>query len=40
MDKFTQFINDKFQYDQKNAMEILVRCGLKEQLFELAKVRN
>ncbi len=40
MDKFTQFINDKFQYSQSVAMEILVQSGLKEQLFELAKVRN
>ncbi len=38
MDKFTQFINDKFQYSQSIAMEILVQSGLKEQLFELAKV--
>ncbi len=40
MDKFTQFINDKFQYSQSVAMEILVQSGLKEQLFELAKVRE
>ena len=40
LDKFTQFINDKFQYNQMVAMEILVQCGLKEQLFELAKVRT
>lgn len=40
MDKFTQFINDKFQYNQSIAMEILVQSGLKEQLFELAKVNS
>ncbi|XP_064397834.1 uncharacterized protein LOC135344542 isoform X2 [Halichondria panicea] len=40
MDKFTQFINDKFQYSQSVAMEILVQSGLKEQLFELAKTHR
>ena len=34
----SQFINDKFLYNQSVAMEMLVRTGLKEQLFELAKV--
>ena len=35
---FSQFITDKFLYDQSVAMETLLKCGLKEQLFELAKV--
>ena len=34
----SQFITDKFLYDQSAAMESLLKCGLKEQLFELAKV--
>ena len=34
----SQFITDKFLYDQSVAMESLLDCGLKEQLFELAKV--
>ena len=34
----SQFITDKFLYDQSFAMETLLECGLKEQLFELAKV--
>ena len=38
MDKFTQFLGDKFLYDQVQAMELLVVAGLKEQLFDLAKV--
>lgn len=35
---YSQFINDKFLYDHSVAMEMLVQCGLKEQLLELAKV--
>ena len=35
---YSQFITDKFLYDQSVAMEGLLDCGLKEQLFELAKV--
>lgn len=35
----SQFITDKFLYDQSVAMESLLECGLKEQLFELAKVK-
>lgn len=34
----SQFINDKFLYNHGLAMEMLVQCGLKEQLLELAKV--
>lgn len=34
----SQFINDKFLYNHELAMEMLVQCGLKEQLLELAKV--
>ena len=34
----SQFITDKFLYDQRVAMESLLECGLTEQLFELAKV--
>ena len=37
-DKFSQFLSEKFLYDQSVAMELLVQCGLKEQLFDLAKV--
>jgi hypothetical protein len=33
-----QFINDKFLYDHQSAMKILIKCGLIDQLFELAKV--
>ncbi|CAI8053290.1 Ultraviolet-B receptor UVR8 [Geodia barretti] len=40
LDKFSQFITDKFLYDQSVAMEGLLDCGLKEQLFELAKAHN
>ena len=35
----SQFITDKFLYDQRAAMESLLECGLTEQLFELAKVQ-
>ncbi len=35
---FSQFINDKFQYNHQVAMEMLIKCGLKDQVFELAKV--
>ena len=38
MFSYSQFITDKFLYDQSVAMESLLKCGLKEQLFELAKV--
>lgn len=38
MDKFSQFLSEKFLYDQEAAMKLLVQCGLKEQLFDLAKV--
>ena len=38
MDKFSQFLSEKFLYDQTVAMELLIHCGLKEQLFDLAKV--
>lgn len=40
MDKFSQFLSEKFLYDQSIAMDLLVQCGLKEQLFDLAKVRT
>ena len=40
MDKFSQFLSEKFLYDQSVAMELLVQCGLKEQLFDLAKVKH
>ena len=36
----SQFITDKFLYDQSVAMDSLLECGLKEQLFELAKVKD
>ena len=36
-DKFSQFLSEKFLYDQSVAMDLLVQCGLKEQLFDLAK---
>ena len=38
MDKFTQFLSEKFLYDQTLAMDMLIQAGLKEQLFDLAKV--
>jgi len=38
MDKFTQFLSEKFLYDQTLAMDLLIETGLKEQLFDLAKV--
>lgn len=37
---FSQFITDKFLYDQPEAMHLLIQCGLKEQLFELAKTHR
>ena len=40
MDKFSQFLSEKFLYDQSIAMDLLVQCGLKEQLFDLAKVSS
>ena len=40
MDKFSQFLSEKFLYDQSIAMDLLVQCGLKEQLFDLAKVHT
>ncbi len=39
-DKFSQFLSEKFLYDQSVAIELLVQCGLKEQLFDLAKVSS
>ena len=38
MDKFSQFLSEKFLYDQTVAMEMLIQCGMKEHLFDLAKV--
>ncbi len=38
MDKFTQFLSEKFLYDQTLAIDMLIQAGLKEQLFDLAKV--
>ena len=37
---YSQFITDKFLYDQPEAMHLLIQCGLKEQLFELAKTHR
>lgn len=34
----TQFIHDKFLYDHKVAMDLLIQSGLLEPLLELAKV--
>ena len=38
VDKFTQFLSEKFLYDQTQAMNLLIEAGLKGQLFDLAKV--
>ena len=38
VDKFTQFLSEKFLYDQTQAMDLLIVSGLKEQLFDMAKV--
>ena len=35
----SQFVRDQFLYNQTVAMELLISCGLKEQLLELAKVQ-
>lgn len=35
-ERLSQFINDKFQYNHTVAMEMLLRCGMKAQLFEIA----
>ena len=36
----SQFINDKFLYDHSVAMKMLIKSGMKAQLFELAQVGN
>ena len=37
---YSQFITDKFLYNQREAMHLLIQCGLKDQLFELAKTHR
>lgn len=39
-DKFIQFIRDQFLYNQTVALELLISCGLKEQVLELAKTHQ
>ena len=34
----SQFINDNFDYDERNALELLSSYGLEEYLFQVAKV--
>ena len=36
---YSQFINDNFDYDERCALELLSAYGLKEYMFDVAKVQ-
>ncbi|XP_028407993.1 uncharacterized protein LOC114530602 isoform X2 [Dendronephthya gigantea] len=39
-EKFCQFINDNFDYDEYSALDLLASFGLEEYLFQVAKARG